>query len=842
MTGGPAAGAYGSVPDLDTHLLERLSDASAIGIMSGEDGLVIEANDQFLEMVGYSRDDLERGLVDWQAMTPPEYAELDRTRTAELLERGALTPFEKEYVRKDGSRVPVLVGGVLLERSPFRWACSVVDLSGRKLANERSNFLVEAGDILGEGLDVEAMLRELARLAVPRLADWCFIELVDDEGIGTLGASAAADPERAPLGERLRALYPLDLSRDDPVTRAIAAGRTQLLGVIDRPVLEAMARDEQHLALLEELGLRSAAVAPLPGRERVYGAVLLATAESGRILGPGEVALANDLARRTALAIENVLLLDAERLARNQIERLHALTSALSGALTPAEVTEVALEQGMAAAETDSAVIALLDESGVMLETAGYRGYTERIMDPWERFSVNLEIPIAQAVRRREAIFLESAAQILERYPDLAAHVEASGDEVWVSLPLVVSRTPLGVLFFGARQPRRFDVDDRTFVQAVAEQCGQALERAQLFEREHVIAATLQRSMLPQHLPQVPGVALAARYLAGNPGLEVGGDWYDAFTLSDGRVALSIGDVVGRGLRAASTMSQLRNALRALLFEGLSPAAALRRLNRLVDEMQERFATLLVAIYDPRSGTLQIANAGHPPPLLVRADGVASFVDAPPSVPLGALADPAFSEASTTLESGGTLLLYTDGLVEERTRSLDEGLERLRRESEQVLRPFEDAVSRLVSAMVGSEGRGDDVAIIALRALDRVELEVASDPQALASVRGELRTWLRTLGATDAEASDVLVAAGEACENAIEHSGSRTFAIQARRQDDGAEIVVRDHGRWSDEPPAEDRGRGLALIEALVDRVEIVSDKDGTEVRMHRHLERAEKW
>ena len=420
--------------------------------------------------------------------------------------------------------------------------------------------------------------------------------------------------------------------------------------------------------------------------------------------------------------------------------------------------------------------------------------------------------------------------------------MEASGDEVWVSLPLVVSRTPLGVLFFGARQPRRFDDDDRTFLQAVAEQCGQALERAQLFEREHVIAATLQRSMLPQHLPQVPGVALAARYLAGNPGLEVGGDWYDAFTLSDGRVALSIGDVVGRGLRAASTMSQLRNALRALLFEGLSPAAALRRLNRLVDEMQERFATLLVAIYDPRSGTLQIANAGHPPPLLVRADGVASFVDAPPSVPLGALADPAFSEASTTLESGGTLLLYTDGLVEERTRPLDEGLERLRRESEQVLRPFEDAVSRLVSAMVGSEGRGDDVAIIALRALDRVELEVARDPQALASVRGELRTWLRTLGATDAEASDVLVAAGEACENAIEHSGSRTFAIQARRQDDGAEIVVRDHGRWSDEPPEEDRGRGLALIEALVDRVEIVSDKDGTEVRMHKHLERAEKW
>jgi PAS domain S-box-containing protein len=246
---------------------------------------------------------------------------------------------------------------------------------------------------------------------------------------------------------------------------------------------------------------------------------------------------------------------------------------------------------------------------------------------------------------------------------------------------------------------------------------------AQQFAHEHLVAETLQRSLLPKELPRLPGVDVAARFVAGSSEAVVGGDWYDALALPDGRLMLMIGDVEGRGLEAAATMGQARNALRAYALEGAPPAEVLCSLDRLMAATgEERFVTALCAVLDADLGELVYANAGHVPPLLARADGTTTFLDggltAPVGVPVGVQvggeAAERFVEARVTIDPGATLLLYTDGLVERRTEGIDDGLARLAG----ALAPgaeLDELLDRLV-ALCTDDDR-DDVAILAVRML-----------------------------------------------------------------------------------------------------------------------------
>src|SRR4051812_20970888 len=199
----------------------------------------------------------------------------------------------------------------------------------------------------------------------------------------------------------------------------------------------------------------------------------------------------------------------------------------------------------------------------------------------------------------------------------------------------------------------------------------------QVHEREHRIAETLQRSLLPERLPPIEGVALAARYLPGARGAAIGGDWYDVLERPDGRVALVVGDVAGHGLRAAASMGQLRNAFRAYGMVEASPAEVVARINRLVmSGVEQVMATVVYLVLDRESGEVAWSAAGHPPPLVIGPDG-ARFLEGGRSVPIGA-ADPAvFREATAILPPGASLLLYTDGLVERRDTPLEDRLTQL---------------------------------------------------------------------------------------------------------------------------------------------------------------------
>jgi signal transduction histidine kinase/serine phosphatase RsbU (regulator of sigma subunit)/CheY-like chemotaxis protein len=367
------------------------------------------------------------------------------------------------------------------------------------------------------------------------------------------------------------------------------------------------------------------------------------------------------------------------------------------------------------------------------------------------------------------------------------------------------------------------------------------LENAMLFEREHRVAETLQRSLLPASLPEVAGGDLAAVYLPGSAEAEVGGDWYDAFALGDDRLALVIGDVVGRGVKAASMMGQLRNAVRAYVLEGYGPADTLTRVNRLVETLGGGFATVFCALVDLGSGEMRFSTAGHPPPLVLDGNG-ASLIDGPVSPPIGAAVGVEYREGTAEIPRGGALVLYTDGLVERRDEPLDTGFDRM---IAAALRGPQDATglaAHLVTEMPGSE-RPDDVAVLAFARAglpgDPLSLRIEPSATALAPMRRRLRRWLADAGAGEELSGDLLLAAGEAAGNAIEHAVApdpAMVAVSARVADGAVVIEVRDYGSWREGPSAPHRGHGLGIMDALADDLQVVREPEGTTVRITRRL------
>jgi anti-sigma regulatory factor (Ser/Thr protein kinase) len=340
-------------------------------------------------------------------------------------------------------------------------------------------------------------------------------------------------------------------------------------------------------------------------------------------------------------------------------------------------------------------------------------------------------------------------------------------------------------------------------------------------------------------------MALAARYLPAGREAEVGGDWYDAIALDESRVGVVIGDVVGHGITAAAVMGQLRNALRAYALEGHSPAASLERLCTLVDSAQPGSAmigTVLFLVYDLTSCTARFASAGHLPPLVVNPDGSSRYIEGGRSFPLGTVSPARFEEISEAIEPGSTIVLYTDGLVERRGEPLDDGFSRLARLAAEAPPDLDALCDHLMASVGEPDSSSDDVALIALRPslipLEGFSLRLPAEPAAVPRARHTLRRWLAATDATDEETYDLLVACSDACANAVEHAYGPQhgeFVLETSLVQDEVVIAVRDEGSWR-APRGTHRGRGLALIEALTDSLDIDRRTDGTSVVMRRRL------
>ncbi len=365
--------------------------------------------------------------------------------------------------------------------------------------------------------------------------------------------------------------------------------------------------------------------------------------------------------------------------------RLQQATSMLAEALTVEQVVEVITEVGRSAIGADRSAVALLDPDRLRVRIINPTGLPDGPGAPAGDIPLDVPSVITMAINTRRPLLLENSD---------------------------------GALRFSFTRPRRITDEERVFLEALAGQCALAVERASMFEREHTTAETLQRSLLPDRLPSVPGIILDARYLPVTRNMEIGGDWYDAFRLPDGRLAVAAGDVMGKGLSAAAGMGRVRNALRALALTDPRPAAVLAGLDRLFNatELDEQVTTVAYLVFDPVSGEGLAGNAGHPPPLLMSRD-------APPRLDLGEAGTP-LGWASPRqqyvfrLPPGNTAVLYSDGLVENRRRGLDAGLDELVAVAAQVSPGVADDPARLLSFLVDRMLTGyeqdDDVTVLVL--------------------------------------------------------------------------------------------------------------------------------
>jgi PAS domain S-box-containing protein len=398
--------------------------------------------------------------------------------------------------------------------------------------------------------------------------------------------------------------------------------------------------------------------------------------------------------------------------------RLQQATSMLAEALTVEQVVEVITEVGRTAIGALRSAVALLEPDGLHLRVVNDIGVTPEISD------LTLDMPsvMTRAIATRRPVLVTDPVDLERQFEgEITVDQEASPDErSWVGLPLTAAGAPLGALRFAFAQPRRITEEERVFLEALAGQCSLAVERAGLYEREHTTAETLQRSLLPDKLPEVPGLLLAARYLPVARNMEIGGDWYDVFKLPDGRLAVTVGDVMGKGLAAAAGMGRVRNALRALALTDPRPGAVLAGLDRLfaATEMAEQVTTVSYLVIDPETGEGLAGNAGHLPALLIGGPRKVPVLDPTEAgTPLG-WPSPR-KQHPFKLPPGATAVFYSDGLVENRVRGLDTGLDELVNVATEAPPDVRERPNRLLQYlldhMLAGHEQDDDVTVLVMQ-------------------------------------------------------------------------------------------------------------------------------
>ncbi len=414
----------------------------------------------------------------------------------------------------------------------------------------------------------------------------------------------------------------------------------------------------------------------------------------------------------------------------------------------------------------------------------------------------------------------------------------------YVTVPIEIGPGRAGTIHLWRNDPERptFGHDDRDVATGLAKRAGLLLASARVQEHEHETSLQLQQALLPDPAFTHPMIATAARYVPADDTLRVGGDWYDAFVLPTGRIGLAVGDVVGHGLAAAAEMGALRVALHALAHYTDAPGQLLERVDTFAKGPSgTSFATAFFGNLDVDTGQLRYALAGHPAPLLVTPSGRTVWLEGGRSVPLCSVDNPHRPEAAVVLEPGSVLIMYTDGLVERRRKSIDEGFARL---EEIAVREKDSSVERicdcLVSEMTGEADSADDVVVLCIRyapAASTFSRQFPAQPGELALLRSAVREWMSDEEIDESQRFNLLLTLGEACSNAIEHAyrdtGPGVINVKISAAASGDLLVrVDDQGSWWSHAQDARRGRGTSIMRTLARDFERHSNSEGTKVRM----------
>ncbi|HWF27199.1 MAG TPA: SpoIIE family protein phosphatase [Mycobacterium sp.] len=401
-------------------------------------------------------------------------------------------------------------------------------------------------------------------------------------------------------------------------------------------------------------------------------------------------------------------------------------------------------------------------------------------------------------------------------------------------------------LWLELRSPRWVSAEDRLLVTVLIGHLSLAMQHVRQFENARETSLTLQRAMLPLVEPP-PGFAV--RYEPAVPPLEIGGDWYDVLPIGDHHIGIVVGDCVGRGLPAAAIMGQLRSSARALLINGAQPALLLEQLDSAASLIPNAYCTtVFLAILDTESGLLEYSNAGHMPAMLAGpAPATTAVLTDAASVPLAVRRDEPRPQASRVLPPGSTLMLYTDGLVERKHESIDLGIARAADILAETMKlPLDAVADAVLRELAPAAGYDDDVAMVIYRhqpVLIRIESQATADH--LVNIRHRLAAWLRSVGVAAGSAADIVLVVNEACTNCVEHAyrghPAGSMLLEAKAVDREIQARVTDSGSWktSAANPG-NSGRGLVLMRALSDTMEIDSSPTGTTVDVSFRLQTAD--
>ncbi|MFE3443091.1 SpoIIE family protein phosphatase [Nocardia sp. NPDC059180] len=503
------------------------------------------------------------------------------------------------------------------------------------------------------------------------------------------------------------------------------------------------------------------------------------------------------------------------------------LANAVASAISVAEVLEVGLDELRRTIDAETAVVAVwaTRQGAPEVYVSGAPAESE---------------PDAVGEPQSAEVLAPETRELLERARlrpgrTLIAVPEAADRAEGIVAPL--GETADAALWLRFAAPRVVGAADWTLFSLLIGHLSLAVQRARNFDQARATSLTLQRAMLgPIELPP----RFSVHYEPALPPLEIGGDWYDVVPLKDGTIGVVVGDCVGRGLSAAVVMGQLRTAARALLLRGAGPAQLLAELDTVAARIPGAMCTTVcAAVLDPIRGLVRYSNAGHMPPILADVGVTGRMLEGGRAVPLATFDMPRRPEATTPLPPGSTLVLFTDGLVEQRGVDIFDGFDQiasvLADTHERLPREVADAV---LSRLRPAGGYDDDVAMVVYRqppAPLRVEVPARADQ--LSALRRTLKEWLTAAAVPHDLASDLVAATNEACSNSIEHAyrdgEPGRVALSAECGTETVEIRVTDSGNWK--PQSADRGyrgRGLDMMRALTEELDIDHSGPGTRVRM----------
>ncbi len=727
-----------------------------------------------------------------------------------------------------------------------------IEINARVVADEgqvkerdtrvRAEGMLAAGDLssrLGEAATTDEMNQILVDHVRDRLG--AYGATVNDVDIAT-GEGAANDTDMLPVALSAPATIPR--GADSPGSQAAITGEPVWIETSDALETEF----PEFSPLVGSVGIGALVALPLGLHAGRRGYLVVVWTES-RSFDFNDRTHLRALAGVAAHAFDRAKAFEETARTRAEAERsaarlasLQQATAGFAAAVTTKDVMSVAAHQARTVLGATAVWVLLLDHTGAQLVSIGDS-------DPDESARPSLGFPIALDTLSRaaflagETVVVESHDDLSLRFPD-ATSLYVTGHFAWALMPFHLGNRETGLLRLAFPLARTFRAEEVSYMEAISDQCGQAIERVTRQAAEHDAVSQLQRNLLPHSVNSTDHVAVSACYRPAGTAIAVGGDWYDTIPLAGQAVLLIVGDVVGRGVSAALAMGQLRSAARAL-GQQLEPAELLHALDRFVGDVEDGyFTTMACVIVDPLANELRYSIAGHPPPLLRDARGRVRELSGGRAQPLGA-ARGVRPQATEPLHDGSLLVLYTDGLVERRREVIDIGIDRLATAMLTIDETAPGWCEELIDSCIDETALHDDIAVLGA-AISRhpvtLRIELGPDLSSLGASRATMRPWLQRLGATDEELYDVILAIGEAASNALQYGNvtdERPAVIELSYEPPGALIVVvTDNGVWYDRPLDDPSGggRGLSIMRTLMGPIEITRSPSGTSVRLQRSL------